>query len=294
MLKYLRAEKWKDYELIDSGEGQKLERFGNQIFIRPEPQALWPQRMDVKKWLSMANARYEARNSNEGEWHFLKPTEKQWKIRYELDKGKQITFNLKFTSFKHLGVFPEQATNWHYLYNYLSAFKGEQPRVLNLFAYTGGASLAARLAGADIVHLDSIKTVVNWAADNMRASNLTDIRWIVEDALKFIQKEEKRGHYYHAIIMDPPSYGLGPKGERWKLEESIAGLVKSAVNCLDKKSNCLIMNTYSLNLSPLILNNLVEAYSETIEQRQFGELFVQSASGQQLPLGSYFRGINIK
>ncbi|MDZ4838734.1 MAG: class I SAM-dependent methyltransferase, partial [Bacteroidota bacterium] len=279
---------WKDYELIDVGNGEKLERFGPYVFIRPEPQALWEPIMTKVEWQEKFDAKYMAKNSNSGDWFQKTKIASPWIIKYDLPDKKQIQFLLKFTAFKHLGVFPEQASNWEYLYKYLTESKLNNPKVLNLFAYTGGASLAAKAAGADVVHLDSVKTVVNWANDNMKLSRLTDIRWIVEDAMKFIAKEAKRGNKYNAIIMDPPSYGLGPAGERWKLEDQLNDLIKLAIELLDKENFSIIINTYSLNLSPLLLDNMV-ARKLKIKDKEFGELYVKSETGFKLPLGSYFR-----
>jgi 23S rRNA (cytosine1962-C5)-methyltransferase len=236
----------------------------------------------------MAHARYEAKTSTSGNWEKYKEIKSPWTIRYE-SKNLSIAFLLKFTAFKHLGVFPEQAANWEYLYEYLKKCGIAQPRVLNLFAYTGGASLAAKKAGADVIHLDSVKQVVNWAHENMEASGLKDIRWVVEDAAKFVQREAKRGRTYHAIIMDPPSYGLGPNGERWKLEDNLNEMMKNALSLLDPVSHCFIINTYSLNLSSLILKNLAESSLKKLDDPEYGELYLESRQGVPLPLGSYLR-----
>lgn len=285
----LQAPAWKDYELIDCGNFEKLERFGPYTLIRPEPQALWNPKLSEKEWRSMAQARYVSKTSTSGDWDRYGDIRTPWTIKYQ-SKNLDLAFRLKFTAFKHLGVFPEQAANWEYLYQSLKNLNGEQPKVLNLFAYTGGASLAAKAAGADIIHLDSVKPVVNWAAENMESSKLKDIRWVVEDAAKFVQREVKRGRKYNAIIMDPPSYGLGPSGERWKLEESINEMMKNALSLLDRKQFCYIINTYSLNLSSLILRNLVESHwGKLPKDHEYGELYLQSREGMPLPLGSYFR-----
>ena len=236
----------------------------------------------------MAHARYVAQSSTSGNWENYKPIKAPWQITYH-SQDFNIKFNLKFTAFKHLGVFPEQAANWDYLYKFLKSCTGEQPKVLNLFAYTGGASLAARKAGADVIHLDSIRQVVNWSHENMESSNMKDIRWVVEDAFKFVQREAKRERKYNAIIMDPPSYGLGPKGERWILEDHLNEMMKNTLSLLDPDRHCFIINTYSLNLSSLVLKNIIENQIKTVHKPEFGELYLESREKHVLPLGSYFR-----
>lgn len=287
MFSLLEMPHWDDYELIDCGNGNKLERFGPYTLIRPEPQALWDSRMTEREWRQQAHAAYYAQTSTKGEWEPLKKMPDHWRVTWQ-HHNCNLAFNLRFTSFKHVGIFPEQTANWTYLLDFLKQFKKGQARVLNLFAYTGGASLAAKCAGADVYHLDSVKQVVSWARANMEDSKLSDIRWVVEDAVKFVQREQKRGNTYNAIIMDPPSYGIGPSGERWKLEEGINELMKATLSLLDAHHYCFIMNTYSLNLSPLILKNLVHSVMPKA-QPHFGELYIQSTSGQSLPLGSYVR-----
>ena len=284
----LIAPVWKDYELIDCGNFEKLERFGNYTLIRPEPQAIWDRKLSEKEWKSMATAKYVAKSSTAGDWDKYKDVKHPWTIKFDGD-GFDIKFHLKFTAFKHVGVFPEQGANWNYLYHFLKNCGIEQPKVLNLFAYTGGASLAAKKAGADIVHLDSVKQVVNWSRENMELSGLKDIRWVVEDALKFVLREARRGNKYHAIIMDPPSYGLGPTGERWKLEDDINEMMKNVLSLLSPDKHCFIINTYSLNLSSLILKNLVETNLGKIKGADYGELCLNSKQGVALPLGSYYR-----
>ncbi|MCX6350896.1 MAG: class I SAM-dependent methyltransferase [Bacteroidetes bacterium] len=284
----LESPPWKDYELLDCGNFEKLERFGSYILIRPEPQAIWDRAMDNKEWLSIAHARYTAKTSTSGEWEKFQKMPANWVIKYK-GNGFTISFGLKFTAFKHLGVFPEQAANWEYLYTYLQQLRKPDAKVLNLFSYTGGASLAAKAGKADVVHLDSVKGVVNWAKENMELSGLDNIRWVVEDAAKFAEREAKRGNTYNAIIMDPPSYGLGPKGERWKLEDNLNDMMKNVLSLLDKDNFCFIINTYSLNLSPLVLKNLFQSILPVKTDMEFGELYTKSTQGHQLPLGSFLR-----
>lgn len=281
---------WTDYELIDSGNFEKLERFGKYITIRPEPQAIWRPGLSDKEWIKQAHVKFQQKSSAAGDWKKLKDMPDQWKIQYPLGE-KSITLRLGLTNFKHVGVFPEQAVNWNYIYDTLKTFKKEQPRFLNLFAYTGAASLAAKAAGADVVHVDSIKQVVSWASDNMKYSNLDNIRWVVEDAMKFVQREVKRGNKYNGIILDPPSYGHGPNGEKWKLEENIMEMMEGVAQLLDPEENFLILNAYSLGFSALVIENFLKADSKDLET---GELYLHSKTDQKLPLGVFGRFINKK
>src|SRR5690606_20517584 len=200
---------------------------------------------------------------------------------------------LGLTSFKHVGVFPEQAVNWDYISSSVKKFKTPNPKVLNLFAYTGAASLIAKAAGADTTHVDSIKQVVTWANENQDLSNLRDIRWVVEDALKFVQRELKRGKKYNGIILDPPAYGHGPKGEKWKLEDQIKEMMTDVVKLLDPEEHFLILNTYSLGFSSVIVENLIKGALPTVRNLEIGELFLNAESGVNLPLGVFgkFRSV---
>lgn len=278
---------WKDYELLDCGDFEKLERFGKYITIRPEPQAVWPRVWPESEWKKQAHIRFVPKNSNSGDWVKLKSMPDQWQIRYELPNHNDIVFRLGLTSFKHVGVFPEQAANWDYIVQSIKSMKQSKPKVLNLFAYTGGASLAAAAAGAEVTHVDSIKQVVTWANENMQLSELNNIRWMVEDALKFAQREERRGNKYNGIILDPPAFGHGPKGEKWKLEDNLAEMMKNVLRILDDKEHFLILNAYSLGLSALVIENLLK---ETAGDRlKIGELYLQAKSGVKLPLGVFGR-----
>lgn len=281
---------WTDYELIDSGNFEKLERFGKYITIRPEPQAIWKPALHEREWIKQAHVKFIQKSSAAGDWKKLKDMPDQWKIQYPLGE-KSITLRLGLTNFKHVGVFPEQAVNWNYIYDSLKSFKTPQPKFLNLFAYTGAASLAAKAAGADVVHVDSIKQVVSWASENMKYSNLDNIRWVVEDAMKFVQREVKRGNKYNGIILDPPSYGHGPNGEKWKLEENIMEMMEGVKQLLDPTENFLILNAYSLGFSALVIENFLKSESKGLE---VGELYLHSKSDQKLPLGVFGRFINQK
>ncbi len=284
-MQLLSPSRWKDYELLDSGNFEKLERFGKYITIRPEPQAVWDPVLKTGEWEKLAHLKFVPKSSSAGDWVKLKrEAVERWNISYALPGGKEITFRLGLTSFKHVGVFPEQAVNWDFIYSSLKEMKTPKPKFLNLFAYTGGATLAARAAGADVTHVDSIKQVVTWANENMRLSNLDNIRWMVDDALKFVKKEERRGNKYNGIILDPPAFGHGPNGEKWKLEENINEMAKAVVNLLDEKEHFLILNAYSLGFSAMILENLFRDRKKNLET---GELFLKAKHGGVLPLGVF-------
>lgn len=291
-MQLLTPKNWKDYELLDCGDFEKLERFGQYITIRPEPQAVWHRKWPVSDWEKQAHVRFVPKSSSSGDWKKFKQMPDQWKVHYEVGNRKaeanSLQFRLGLTSFKHVGVFPEQAVNWDVIAAFMS--KLEKPRFLNLFAYTGGASLAARAAGADVTHVDSIKQVVTWANENMQLSKLDNIRWIVDDALKFVKKEVRRGNTYHGLILDPPAYGHGPSGEKWKLEDNIAEMMDEVVKLLDPVKHLLILNAYSLGFSSIIIENFLR--SKATEDRsdlQTGELFLQAKSGVKLPLGVWGR-----
>ncbi len=291
----LTPQKFTDYELIDCGDFEKLERFGKYITIRPEPQAVWQRRMPTSEWNKVAHVRFQAKSSSAGIWVKLKKEmPDQWKIKYNIGgrANAEITFRLGLTSFKHVGIFPEQAVNWDFSYDQITEIKKTVPvpRVLNLFAYTGGASLAAKAAGADVIHLDSIKQVVSWSKENMEYSNLKDIRWLVEDASTFVKREQKRGKTYHGIILDPPAFGHGPNGENWKLEEMINEMIHNVADLLEPENSFLVLNTYSLGFSAMIIRNLLaEAFPKRMNKAQYGEIYLDATSKVQLPLGVFGR-----
>lgn len=287
MITMLSPTQWEDYEFIDCGNFEKLERFGKYITIRPEPQAIWDPTLSAKEWEKLAHVKFKSKSSSSGEWIKLKnPVADRWHIKYKT-KDIDIQFRLAFTSFKHVGVFPEQAANWDYAAKAIKAMKITAPKVLNLFAYTGGASLAARSAGAEVTHVDSIKQVVTWANENQELSNLKDIKWVVEDALKFVKREVKRGKKYNGIILDPPAFGHGPNGEKWKLEDSINEIMKDVAQLADPDNFFLILNTYSLGFSSLIVENLIKSSFKRTDNLTIGELYLQASKGAKLPLGVF-------
>lgn len=284
---------WKDYELLDCGDFEKLERFGKFITIRPEPQAVWKKVYPNSEWEKQAHVKFVPKSSSSGDWKMLKKMPEQWQISYHLEneqtkKTSEIVFRLGLTSFKHVGIFPEQACNWDVIYNFLKPL--EKPKFLNLFAYTGGASIAARAAGADVTHVDSIKQVVNWANENMQKSGLDNIRWMIDDALKFTKKEQRRGNTYQGIILDPPAFGHGPNGEKWKLEDNILEMIESVLQIVDPKQHLLILNAYSLGFSALVPENLLRPFADKHTSKlSIGELYLDAKSGVKLPLGVWGR-----
>ena len=297
------SENWRDYELLDCGDGEKLERFGRFTMIRPEPKAIWAKTLSEKEWLDSAHTRFspgagfgKAGKEDSGTWERLRKMEDQWHIVYPgLQKGLRFDLRLGLTSFKHVGVFPEQAPNWEFIYRETSKLVkpgAPAPRVLNLFAYTGGASLAAKAAGADVTHLDSVRQVVTWARGNMESSGMDGIRWVVEDAMKFAKREARRSNLYDGIILDPPAYGHGPDGERWKLDDCLFGLLQNVAQILKPKDSFMVLNLYSNGYSALLGETVVrEAFKlkgsdYTLES---GELALRDRSGKDLPLSIVVR-----
>jgi len=284
-MELLSPTNFKQYSLIDCGDGEKLERFNTTVVRRPEPQAIWRKKLPNNVW-DKADFHFKPNGSHSGNWIKNSKKPENWLIEHRY-KEHNIALNLALTSFKHVGVFPEQAVNWDYIIENITKMGG-QPKVLNLFAYTGGASLAARSAGADVVHVDSIKQVVSWSNRNMESSQLDGIRWTVEDAHKFVKREAKRGNIYEGIIMDPPAYGHGPKGEKWKLEEKIYELLEDVSKILNPDKHFFIINTYSLGFSHLIIENLLKQ-TLGVNNFQSGELFIESEQKDKLPLGVFCR-----
>jgi 23S rRNA (cytosine1962-C5)-methyltransferase len=289
MIELLSPSHWKDYELLDCGDFEKLERFGELILIRPEPQAVWAKALSESEWEKLHHIRFKGKSATSGEW--VKKNGKspdRWNISYKTE-DIAIKFRLGLTSFKHVGIFPEQAVNWDFIAQQVKRFKNPEPKILNLFAYTGGASLAAKAAGADTTHVDSIKQVVTWANENQELSGLANIRWVVEDALKFVKRELKRGKTYNGIILDPPAYGHGPNGEKWKLEDHIQEMMHDVMQLLDPEEHFLILNAYSMSFSSVIIENLLKSSMPSIQNLHCGELYLQASSGCKLPLGVFGR-----
>ena len=245
------ADQWKDYEVIDTSDGEKLERWGSYLLIRPDPQVIWNTPKKHPGW-KRRNGHYHRSSKGGGEWEFF-DLPQQWSIQY-----KSLTFNLKPFSFKPTGLFPEQAANWDW-FSKLIRTAGRPVKVLNLFAYTGGATLAAAAAGASVTHVDASKGMVTWAKENAKSSGLeaAPIRWIVDDCMKFVERELRRGNTYDAVIMDPPSYGRGPKGEIWKIEDAIHPLVQNCAQLLSRDPLFFLINSYTTGLAPSVLSYLI-------------------------------------
>lgn len=287
----LTPSNWEDYELIDTGGFEKLERFGDYILSRPEPQAIWDKSMSDQEWKNMAHAIFskEKNNPEKGHWNELQKIPHNWQINYKNQDALKLKLNLAMTSFKHIGLFPEQAVNWDYITATVKQLPVKNPKILNLFAYTGAASVAARGTGADVTHLDSVKQVVTWSKHNMESSGMEGIRWIVDDAMKFIKREVRRGNKYHGIILDPPAYGRGPDGEKWILEEQINEMLKLCAELLEADHHFLILNMYSLSFSSIIAANLVNSNFKDVNNAEHGELYLVDRFEKKLPLGIFFR-----
>jgi 23S rRNA (cytosine1962-C5)-methyltransferase len=294
-LKLLHPASWKDYELIDSGEGQKLERFGAYTLIRPEPQAIWSKVLSDKEWSALAHARFDREQKDrfrfsdevKGGWTRSKGMPENWHVRYN-HKGLDLTLRLALTGFGHVGIFPEQGENWNFIYETIPQWKVAKPRVLNLFAYTGAASVVAKAAGAEVTHVDASRPGLNWANQNLQLNNLADIRWVYEDAFKFVRREMKRGNKYHGIIMDPPPYGRGPAGEKWTLQEQLNELVGMSSNLLEKKNCFFILSMYAVGLSAMVGWNVVKSHFQ-VKDPEVGELFLKSRNNRDLPMGTFLR-----
>ena len=260
------ADGWKDYEVLDCSAGEKLERWGDYTLLRPDPQVIWTTEKKIPQWKSL-NGHYHRSKSGGGEWEFH-DLPKEWTIQYPLirsgakdPEGKTLTFHLKPFAFKHTGLFPEQAVNWSWFYPIIkkATDEGRKVRVLNLFAYTGGATVAAAAAGAEVTHVDASKGMVTWAKENAVSSGLGEapIRWLVDDCMKFVERELRRGKSYDAIIMDPPSYGRGPKGELWKLEDLVYVLLQRSGELLSEKPLFFLINSYTTGLQPAVLSYML-------------------------------------
>ena len=276
------ASEWKDYEVLDTGDGEKLERWNDIILRRPDPQAIWPKQAP-ELW-GRADAHYHRSAKGGGEWEFFKKLPDRWTVKYG-----ELKFYVRPTGFKHTGLFPEQAVNWDWMAGLIR--KADRPiRVLNLFGYTGGATLACAAAGAKVTHVDAAKGMVQWAGENRKLAEIdeTSVRWIVDDALKFVQREARRGNVYEGILMDPPSYGRGPGGEVWKLENELFGLVEACEKVLAKDALFMLINSYTTGLQPAVLNNML---TMTVAKTRTGkvtadEIVLPVTAGGVLPCGA--------
>lgn len=279
------ANKWTDYEILDMANGEKLERWGDVILIRPDPQIIWKEKTHPELW-NKANARYNRSSSGGGGWKYNKKVPENWQVQY-----KELTFNIKPMGFKHTGLFPEQAVNWDWLINKIQGQKREI-KVLNLFAYTGGATVACSYAGASVCHVDSSKGMTTWAKENVQASGLGNrpVRFIVDDVQKFVNREIRRGNQYDGIIMDPPSYGRGTNGEVWKFEENISDLVKLCTNVLSDNPLFFLINSYTTGISSTVLENILRLNLGNKGKFSNGEIGLPMRGSELvLPCGIYSR-----
>jgi 23S rRNA (cytosine1962-C5)-methyltransferase len=286
---------WKDYELIDSGEFEKLERFGDYILVRPEPQAIWQRGIAREQWLTRAHAVFTREQSDKyrfsddvnGGWKKLKPMPDNWSVDYQYN-DLNIQLRLGLTSFGHVGIFPEQAENWNFIHDTLQQFNLAKPRVLNLFAYTGAASIVATSTGAVVTHCDASRPGLNWANLNMQNNKLDGIRWVHEDALKFIRRESKRGNKYNGVIMDPPPYGRGPDGEKWTLQEKLDELISLSKEVLEEDAGFFILSMYAAGLPSMVGLNVVKTHFHEVDI-QWGEFALKALNSRNLPMGTFVR-----
>lgn len=279
------ANNWKDYEILDMANGEKLERWGNVYLIRPDPQIIWKNKSFPEKW-NIANARYNRSSTGGGSWKYNKKMPENWQIKY-----KNLTFNIKPMGFKHTGLFPEQAVNWDWMIEKIKNAKREI-KVLNLFAYTGGATVACSYAGASVCHVDSSKGMTAWAKENIASSGLAGrpVRFIVDDVVKFVNREIRRGNKYDGIIMDPPSYGRGTNGEVWKFEENIADLVELCSKVLSDNPLFFLINSYTTGISSTVLENILRLNIKKKGKLSYGEVGLQMTNSKLvLPCGIYGR-----
>lgn len=276
---------WKDYELIDCSTGEKLERWTDEILVRPDPQVIWKSEKKNKLWYN-PDARYIRSNTGGGKWQVYKHIPDAWQVHY-----KDLTFNIKTMGFKHTGLFPEQAVNWDYTRELIKNSQKETVKVLNLFAYTGGATVACLKQGAEVVHVDASKGMVQWAKENAKSSGVQDkkVRWIVDDCMKFVQREIRRGNKYDIVILDPPSYGRGPKGEIWHLEDSIYDFVKLVAQVLSDEPIMVLLNSYTTGLSASVMKYILD---DVITKEKGGKVEADeiglpvTSNNQVLPCGS--------
>jgi 23S rRNA (cytosine1962-C5)-methyltransferase len=295
-LKLLSPSSWKDYELIDCGDFEKLERFGKYILIRPEPQAIWKKSLPDEEWKKMAHAKFVREQKDKfrftddvkGGWSKSPSMPESWNVDYHY-KDMQLTLRLALTGFGHVGMFPEQGNNWNFIYDTTKKWPANNYRVLNLFAYTGAASVVARSSGAEVVHCDASRPGINWANQNMQLNGLNDIRWVYEDAFKFVKREVKRGNKYNGIIMDPPPYGRGPEGEKWTLQEQLNELVEMSSKLLTEQYSFFILSMYAVGLSPVVGLNVVKHHFNATDP-EYGEFFLESRQeNKNLPMGTFLR-----
>jgi 23S rRNA (cytosine1962-C5)-methyltransferase len=294
-LKHLTPSSWTAYELLDCGNFEKLERFGEYTLVRPEPQAIWKRTLTEVEWKKLSHAKFVREQTDKfrftddvkGGWSKAAAMPDSWNIYYRYGT-LSLTLRLALTGFGHVGIFPEQANNWNFIFDTVSSWASKPSRVLNLFAYTGAASVVARTAGAEVIHCDASRPGLNWAAHNMQLNGLKDIRWVYEDAFKFVKREVKRGNKYNGIIMDPPPYGRGPEGEKWTLQEQLDELIGMSSKLLYEERSFFILSMYAVGLSPIVGLNVVKSHFE-FDGIDYGEFILKSKQGKDLPMGTFLR-----
>jgi len=280
--------------LLDSGDGEKLERFADYVLIRPEPQAIWARTWPLERWKAEAHAHFSREQQDKfrfsdnvnGGWKKLRPMPDHWFIEYQHGHFS-LNLRLALTGFGHVGLFPEQGDNWNFIYDTLRGWNLERPKVLNLFAYTGAASVVARMAGAEVTHVDASRPGLNWANQNMQFNKQSDIRWVYEDAFRFVKREVKRGNRYHGIILDPPPYGRGPDGEKWTLVDQLQPLLHACAELMLPEPRFLVLSMYAVGLSAVAGANAV--IRAGLEPVAIGEFALPGASGLNLPMGTFVR-----
>jgi len=291
-MNFYSPKNWQDYELIDTGSFKKLERFGEYYIIRPEPQAIWRPYLKMETWYNLAHLEYIPIDSYKGEWKNYKNAKNNWIITYKInnDNKNEIKIYLQLSTFKNIGIFPEQAFNWDFLWNKIKS-SNKELRVLNLFAYTGIASIICAKAGAFVTHIDSLKSAINIANFNAKLNNISTIRWIRDDVLKFTKRELKRKNKYNIFILDPPAFGHGPNGEIWKFEENFYELIEILTHIADKNFLLLCISVYSLGLSPLVIENVIRDLFPYLTY-ETGELYFTDKNNRKLPLGIFIHAYN--
>ncbi|MBI4646762.1 MAG: class I SAM-dependent methyltransferase [Bacteroidia bacterium] len=289
---HINTEEKDGYLLLDSGNGERLERFGQIYLIRPDQNAQLKKSLPDREWSSLAHARFIQETATSGKWVKYKPVPEKWAVFFTF-KNVQLRFLLTLSAFKQVGVFPEQVENWEYIFDNVTALRQKSPRVLNLFGYTGGASFAARAAGAEVTHVEALKQVIERAKKNMKLSGLGNIRWLLDDAVKFVNKEIRRGNLYHGIILDPPSFGRGPKGEIWKLEQDIEHLLKNLIKLLNPDEHFFVLNVYSAGITIEYFKKLANTIFDNFKKYEMHELFLYDLNNKKLPAGLTLRFNNL-
>lgn len=287
MLTDLTSTHWRDYELLDCGNGQKLEKFGPVILIRPEPEAIWPSDLPLSDWEGMASAIFRHDSSGKGKWSVSDQEKKSWRVQYG-EPAFKISCEVKLGRHKNIGLFPEQAPQWQYIHEAVKSI-GKKPKVLNLFAHTGLSGIVAAKAGADVYHVEGVKQFVNWARENAELNKVSNIHWVLEDVIKFLKREQKRGHTYDGIIADPPAFGTGPGKEKWVLDKHLPLLMGSINNLLTPEKHFMVLNSYGSFLAPNSLYTLSDKMISGKHKAESGTLSLTGSRGHKITMGTFVR-----